>query len=286
MSIKIENLSYSYELPSGEKVEALKNVSCSIEAGDFVGIMGNTGSGKTTLIQLLAGLRLPTGGRIYLNGEDINAKGYNRNRLRQRVGVVFQDPEYQLFATTVEKDVAFGLKDSGLHRQEVTAQVKWALETMGFAFEKVRNLSPLALSGGEKRRLAVAGVIVRKPEILIFDEPIAGFDPYGRYNFLQLLTEMNRSGTTIIMVSHNMEALAEYTRHLLVLEQGGLIAAGATREIFLRRNTISNGAFGQTKAQRIAALLAAGNLALPSAVVTYDDLLSALKQRLTGGGMG
>ncbi|NLY88599.1 MAG: ATP-binding cassette domain-containing protein, partial [Firmicutes bacterium] len=164
MAIAVENLSYSYEQPLGGKVAALKNVSFSIAAGDFVGIMGHTGCGKTTLIQLLAGLRLPAGGRIYINGEDINAKGYDRTGLRQKMGVVFQYPEHQLFATTVEKDVAFGLKYSGLSRQEVTARVQWALETMGFDFAKVRDQSPLALSGGEKRRVAIAGVIARKPE--------------------------------------------------------------------------------------------------------------------------
>src|SRR5690554_1551440 len=286
MAIKVENLSYSYEQPTGEKIEALKDVSFSIVAGDFVGIMGHTGCGKTTLIQLLAGLRLPAGGRISVDGEDINAKGYDRSSLRQKMGVVFQYPEYQLFATTVEKDVAFGLKYSGLSRQEVTACVRWALETMGFEFEKVRNQSPLALSGGEKRRVAIAGVIARKPEILIFDEPIAGLDPYGRKSFLQFVARMNQSGTTIIMVSHNMEALAEYTRHLLVLEEGRLIDSGPTREVFIHLKQRKNGAFGQTKTQRIVTLLAEKNLALSSAVVTYDDLLSALKQELTGGGLG
>jgi len=286
MAIKVENLSYSYEQPFGEKVGALKNVSFSIKAGDFAGVMGHTGCGKTTLLQLLAGLRLPTGGRIYVNGEEINAKGYDRNGLRQRIGVVFQCPEHQLFATTVEKDVAFGLKHSGLSRQEVIARVQWALETMGFDFAKVRNQSPLALSGGEKRRVAIAGVLARKPEILFFDEPVAGLDPHGRENFLRFVKEMNQAGTTIIMASHNMEALAGYTKHLLVLEEGRLIDSGATREVFLRLQQRNNGAFGQTKAQRIATLLAEGNLALSPAVVTYDDLLSALKQELTGGGKG
>ena len=286
MSIKIEKLSYSYTLPSGEKVEALKDITCSIETGDFVGIMGPTGCGKTTFIQLLAGLRSPTGGRIYLDGEDINVRGYDRNRLRRTVGVVFQNPEYQLFAATVEKDVAFGLKYNGLSRSEVTGRVRWALETMGFDFEKVRAQSPLALSGGEKRRVAIAGVIATKPKILIFDEPIAGLDPYGRRNFLQFIRGVNQTGTTVIMVSHNLEALAEYTRHLLVLEQGRLIDSGPTREVFARLQQRNNGAFGQTEAQRIVALLAEGNLALSSAIITYDDLLSALKQELNGGGAG
>ena len=286
MAIKVENLSYSYEQPTGEKIEALKDVSFSIAAGDIVGIKGHTGCGKSTEIQLLAGLRLPAGGRISVDGEDINAKGYDRSSLRQKMGVVFQYPEYQLFATTVEKDVAFGLKYSGLSRQEVIARVQWALETMGFDFEKIRDQSPLALSGGEKRRVAIAGVIARKPEILIFDEPIAGLDPYGRENFMRFAAGMNQAGTTIIMASHNMEALAGYTRNLLVLEEGRLIDSGPTREVFLRLEQRKNGVFGRTKAQKIAALLAAGNLALSPAVVTYDDLLSALKRELAGGGGG
>lgn len=284
MSIKVENLSFSYRQPTGEEVEALKDVSFSTGAGDFVGIMGTTGSGKTTLVQLLAGLRAPAGGRIYINGEEITAKAYDRNRLRQTVGVVFQEPEYQLFAATVEKDVAFGLKYSGLTHQEVTARVRWALETMGFDFEKVRHQSPLALSGGEKRRVAIAGVLVTKPRILILDEPIAGLDPSGRDNFLRLLTQMNQTGTTILVVSHNMEALAEYTRHLLVLERGRLLDSGPTREVFIRLQQRKNGFLGQTTAQRIATRLAERNLALPATVVTYADLLAVLKQELTGGG--
>ncbi|NLW59324.1 MAG: energy-coupling factor transporter ATPase [Firmicutes bacterium] len=286
MSIQIEHLSYAYRLPSGEKVEALKEITCTIATGDFVGIMGPTGSGKTTLLQLIAGLRRPTGGRIRLNGKDINAHGYNRNLLRQMVGVVFQEPENQLFATTVEKDVAFGLKYSGLSRPEITARVQWALETMGFDFEKIRNQSPLALSGGEKRRVAIAGVLATKPQILLFDEPIAGLDPYSRQHFLHFVTKINQAGTTIIMVSHNMEALAEYTRHLLVLAQGRLIDSGPTREVFIRLKQKHSGAFGQTEAQKITTLLAKNKLVLPAAVVTYDDLLSALKQELAGGGPG
>ncbi len=283
MSIQVEKVNYTYLQPSGEKVEALKDVSCSIAAGEFVGIMGHTGCGKTTLIQLLAGLRAPTSGRIYLNGEDINAKGYDKSRLRQTIGVMFQNPEYQLFATTVENDVSFGLKYSGLGPREVTARVKWALETVGFDFETIRYQSPLALSGGEKRRVALAGVIAVRPPILIFDEPIAGLDPYGRENFLRFAQEMNQAGTTMIMVSHNMEALAEYTQQLLVLEQGRLLDAGPTREVFARLQQRKNGVSGQTEAQRIAAMLAEKDLPLSSGILTYADLLAALKQELAGG---
>jgi len=284
MSIKIQNLSYFYLQPNGENFEALKNITCTIETGDFTGLLGPTGSGKTTFLQLLAGLRPPTSGEIYFHGEEISSKNFARHHLREKVGVVFQNPEYQLFAATVEKDVAFGLKASGLSREEVTARVQWALETMGFTFAKIRHQSPLALSAGEKRRVALAGVLARKPEILILDEPLTGLDPCGRQSFLRVVTEINQAGTSIIMASHDMEALAEYTKHLLVLEEGRLVEAGPTREVFSRLKQKEHRAF-QTKAQRIATLLTEkGKLPLPAAVVTYNDLLSALRQELAGGG--
>lgn len=284
MSIKIQNLSYFYLQPNGEKFEALKNITCTIETGDFTGLLGPTGSGKTTFLQLLAGLRPPTSGEIYFHGEEISSKNFARHHLREKVGVVFQNPEYQLFAATVEKDVAFGLKASGLSREEVTARVQWALETMGFVFEAIRYQSPLALSGGEKRRVALAGVLARQPQILLLDEPIAGLDPYGRQIFLQVLRKINQTGTTVIMASHNMDALAEYTTQLLVLEEGRLVEAGPTREVFTRLKQRARGSF-QTKAQRVASLLTKeGKLNPAASVVTYGDLLSALKQELTGGG--
>lgn len=284
MSIKIENLNYTYRQHFMEEIDALHNVSFSIEDGDFVGIMGHTGCGKTTLIQLIAGLTSPTSGHIYLDGEDINDKNYDRNALREKIGLVFQYPEYQLFETTVEKDVAFGLKHSGLSKEAVANRVQWALETMGFEYEKVSKQSPLGLSGGEKRRVAIAGVLATKPRILIFDEPIAGLDPYGRQSFLQFISKMNQSGTTVIMVSHNIEALCEYSKRLLVLEKGRLIEAGDTREVFKRLNKRCDGVPGITPSQKIVSLLCDRNIHLSSDIVNYQDLLSALKDELIGGG--
>jgi len=329
MRISIENLSYIYngnerggggvcgrehgrerehehgrERGCGRTVDALKNISCTIESGDFVGIMGQTGCGKTTLIQLMAGLLTPTAGRILLDGNDINDKSYDRNVLRQSIGVVFQYPEQQLFATTVEKDVAFGLKygtpgfgsgsgsgsgsrsglSFGFCSGEVDERVKWALETMGFDFDEVRKQSPMALSGGEKRRVAIAGVLAIQPKIIIFDEPIAGLDPYGRQNFLELVAKLNDNGTTIILISHNMDALAEYTKHLLVLEDGRLIMSGATRTVFLSLE-------GRTEPQRVAALIAKhakcqAHDNFRDDVVTYDDLIAAITGYLLGEGFG
>lgn len=284
MSIKIENLNYSYRQQSMERIDALKDVSCTIDDGDFVGIMGHTGCGKTTLIQLIAGLISPTSGHIYLDGEDINNKSYDRNILRRKMGVVFQYPEYQLFETSVEKDVAFGLKYSGMSSKNMASRVQWALETMGFDYEKIRSQSPLALSGGEKRRVAIAGVLATKPRILIFDEPIAGLDPYGRQSFLQFIAKMNQSGTTVIMVSHNIEALCEYTKGLLVLDKGKLIESGDTREVFKRLNERSNSTHGITPSQKIVSLLLDRNIHLSSDIVSYQDLLTALKDELIGGG--
>ena len=283
MSIKIDNLNYSYRQQSMERIDALKDVSCTIDDGDFVGIMGHTGCGKTTLIQLIAGLISPTSGHIYLDGEDINNKSYDRNILRRKMGVVFQYPEYQLFETSVEKDLAFGLKYSGMGSKDMGSRVQWALETMGFDYEKIRSQSPLALSGGEKRRVAIAGILATKPGILILDEPIAGLDPYGRQSFLQFIAKMNQSGTTVIMVSHNIEALCEYTKRLLVLDKGELIESGDTREVFKRLNNISNRILGITPSQKIVSLLSDSHIRLSSDIVTYEDLLSALKDELNGG---
>ncbi len=280
MRITIENLSYTYKTRSGDTIDALKNISCTIGSGDFVGIVGKTGCGKTTLIQLIAGLLTPTEGHIYLDDKDINDRSFDRNLLRQSIGVVFQYPEYQLFETTVEKDVAFGLKHSDLSPREKDRCIKWALEIMGFQFENIRKKSPLSLSGGEKRRVAIAGIIAVKPKILIFDEPIAGLDPYGRQNFLELVTKLNNIGTTIIMISHNTDAIAEYTRHMLVLEDGMLIHSGETRAVFLesRNKTLRTGP------QQVASLISKHKNSFSYDVVTYNDLIKALRSYLKGGG--
>ncbi len=278
MQITIDNLSYTYTDPSGQTVHALQSVSCSIDPGDFTGIIGRTGCGKTTLILLIAGLLTPTKGHIFLDGRDINDKSYDRNLLRQSIGVVFQYPEVQLFETTVEKDVAFGLTYSRLGSKEKEDRIEWALETMGFDFEKIRKQSPLALSGGEKRRVAIAGVLAVKPKILIFDEPIAGLDPYGRQNFMELVSRLNDDGTTIIMISHNMDALAEYTKRLIVLDEGKVIQSGKTRDIFLGWGRDTRG----TEPQQIASLISKGKNTLLDDVVTYDDLIFALKKQLLG----
>ena len=212
MPITVTNLTCVYGAGTPFETTALRDVSVTVENGSFVGILGRTGCGKSTLIQIMAGLLTPTAGTVMLDGQDIHARRYDRSILRRKVGIVFQYPECQLFETTVEKDVAFGLKHSGLSAAEKQARVRWALETVGFSFEKVHDQPPMGLSGGEKRRVAIAGVLATRPEYLILDEPIAGLDPLGREAFLQLITELNRGGMTILMVSHNADCLGAYAR--------------------------------------------------------------------------
>ncbi|MGE4353576.1 MAG: energy-coupling factor transporter ATPase [Oscillospiraceae bacterium] len=276
MPITLDNVSYIYAPGTPFEAAALHGLSLTIEDGEYVGIMGQTGCGKSTLIQLLAGLLPPASGRILLDGLDINGRGYNRDTLRRSVGIVFQYPEYQLFETTVEKDVAFGLRHSGLSKEEIARNVRWAIETVGFNFEAVRALSPLSLSGGEKRRIAIAGVLAVKPRILILDEPIAGLDPLGREAFLALTKDLNHAGTTIIMVSHNADALSETAGRILVLEAGRLIMDGPAKAIFRDAEMLFKRGIGISQSREIAYLLNKCGYDVPQDIIRYEELLPYL----------
>lgn len=276
MPITITDLSYTYAPGTTFAADALRHVSVSIADGEFIGILGRTGCGKSTLIQLIAGLLTPTGGQILVDGQDIHHRSYNRSRLRRRIGVVFQHPEHQLFETTVERDVAFGLRHFGWSAGQVRDAVRQALQAVGFDYETVRNQSPLRFSGGEKRRIAIAGVLAAQPGILILDEPIAGLDPLGREAFLQLLEQLNANGTTILMISHNADAIAEHARRVLVLEQGQILADGPTEAVFARRDFLHDHGLGVSQVRDVAAMLSQRGIELPPDTVRYDQLLPQL----------
>ena len=280
MPITVTNLTCVYGAGTPFETTALRDVSVTVENGSFVGILGRTGCGKSTLIQIMAGLLTPTAGTVMLDGQDIHARRYDRSILRRKVGIVFQYPECQLFETTVEKDVAFGLKHSGLSAAEKQARVRWALETVGFSFEKVHDQPPMGLSGGEKRRVAIAGVIAMH---LILDEPIAGLDPLGREAFLQLITELNRGGMTILMVSHNADCLGAYAQRLLVLEDGQLVRDGTPEGIYADLDWMRARRLGVPQSRTAAALLKQGGLDIPQDIASYDALLAAVL-RAKGGG--
>lgn len=284
MSIILKQVSYTYVRSRLQRVSALENISLTIGDGEFVGIMGHTGCGKTTLIQLIAGLLTPDAGQVLLDGKDINSPGYDRRVLREKVGVVFQHPEYQLFETTVEKDIAFGLKYSGLSKAEKKERVKDALELMGFAYEGICNESPLALSGGEKRRVAIAGVLVTQPKILIFDEPVAGLDPGSRAYFLRFVAELNQKGVTVLMVSHHADSLCEYAGRILVLHQGRVALDGTPKEVFLDTALTRQLSIDTSQSRRIADMLIQRGFPLSGNITTYGELTGELKSLLKGGG--
>ncbi|MDD6631865.1 MAG: energy-coupling factor transporter ATPase [Lachnobacterium sp.] len=232
MSIIVDKVSYCYSEDSAYKVQALKNVSLEINDGEFIGIIGHTGSGKSTLIQHLNGLLKATSGHIYYNGQDIYDEDYNLKDLRNHVGMVFQYPEHQLFETTNFEDLCFGPKNQGLDKKEVELRAFEALQNVHFP-EELFYQPPFDLSGGQKRRVAIAGVLAMHPDVLILDEPTAGLDPAGRDEILELLARMRRDlGITIILVSHSMEDVAKYVDRLFVMNDGELMLEGAPKEVF------------------------------------------------------
>ena len=232
MSIVLENINYNYSEDTAYKVQALKDINLTINEGEFIGIIGHTGSGKSTLIQHMNGLIKATSGTIYYNEKNIYEEGYNMKELRSKVGLVFQYPEHQLFETTIFDDVCFGPKNLGLSKEDVERRAKEALNSVGILEEMYRQ-APFDLSGGQKRRVAIAGVLAMHPEVLILDEPTAGLDPAGRDEIFDLICQMKKElGITIILVSHSMEDLAKYVDRIIVMNQGSVMFDGKPKEVF------------------------------------------------------
>ena len=232
MSIALEHVSYVYSPGTAYEKHALKDVSFEIPQGQFVGIIGHTGSGKSTLIQHLNGLVKATSGKVIYEGRNIYDEGYNMRELRSQVGLVFQYPEYQLFEVDVISDVCFGPKNQGLSQEECEKNAKEALELVGFP-EKYYKQSPFELSGGQKRRVAIAGVLAMRPKVLILDEPTAGLDPKGRDEILDQVEKLHKeTGMTVILVSHSMEDIARYVERIIVMNHGEKMLDGAPREVF------------------------------------------------------
>ena len=232
MSIVLEHVSYTYSPETAYEIHALKDVNLEIPDGQFIGLIGHTGSGKSTLVQHLNGLVRATSGHIYFNGEDIYAKDYDMRRLRGKVGLVFQYPEHQLFEVDVLSDVCFGPKNQGLPPEEAKERAREALRMVGIS-EEYEKQSPFELSGGQKRRVAIAGVLAMEPDVLILDEPTAGLDPKGRDEILDEISYLHKErGITVILVSHSMEDVAKYVERIIVMNQGEVLHDGAPREVF------------------------------------------------------
>ena len=279
MSISLNWVSYSYALGSAFEVKAIKELSLDIADGEYIGIMGETGSGKSTLVQLIAGLLTPSAGKILIDGEDINAKKYDRRKLRQKLGVVFQHPEHQLFETTAERDVSAALRRSGASQDEISACAREALESLGFDYDTIKDRSPFGFSDGEKRLIAIAGVIAAKPRLLILDEPLAGLDAAARESVLKLTDKLNKSGVTVLLISHDADALAEHAGRIIALKDGGLFRDGKTVKVFSEYEELSANGIEVPQARRAAHMLQ-----LPKRTVTYKQLLAGLKTVCGGGG--
>lgn len=232
MSIILENVNYIYGQGTVYEIAALKQINLTIEDGQFIGIIGHTGSGKSTLIQHLNGLLRATSGTIRYNGADIYAPGYRMQELRSHVGLVFQYPEHQLFEMTVLDDVSFGPKNQGLDEKEAKQRARDALQSVGMP-EELYEQSPFALSGGQKRRAAIAGVLAMKPDVLVLDEPTAGLDPKGRDEILDQIAGLHKEQQiTVILVSHSMEDVANYVDRMIVMNQGSVSYDGTPKEVF------------------------------------------------------
>ncbi|WFA07627.1 energy-coupling factor transporter ATPase [Tissierella sp. Yu-01] len=241
MIIDIKDVNYIYNPNTPFEKKALDNINLQIKEGDFIGLIGHTGSGKSTLVQHLNGLMKPTSGSIKVDGINTSDKGVSLREVRQKVGLVFQYPEHQLFEESIYKDIAFGPKNLGLNAEEVDKRVRDAMEDVGLDFESLKDRSPFELSGGQKRRVAIAGVIAMKPKVLVLDEPTAGLDPNGRDEILNEIKKLyEKEGITIILVSHSMEDVARLVNRILVMDKGKLVMDDETREVFKRASELEN----------------------------------------------
>ena len=239
MSIKIENLTYVYMPKTPFEKKALDNVSLEIEDGEFLAVIGHTGSGKSTLIQHLNGLLKPASGKIYVDGTDITDKDTKLVDIRKKVGLVFQYPEYQLFEETIAKDIAYGPSNLGLNEDEILKRVKKSMEMVGLNYEEYKDISPFELSGGQKRRVAIAGVIAMEPKVLILDEPTAGLDPAGRDDILEQIKLLHEKyNMTIILVSHSMEDVGKLAEKIIVMNDGHIELEGKQHEVFKEIDTL------------------------------------------------
>ena len=285
MAVRVENLSYTYLPGTPFEHVALKDVSFEIATGEFVGVVGHTGSGKSTMIQIISGLLKGYGGKVFINGVDYADKKADRAALRRTVGVVFQYPEHQLFEETVEKDIAYGPKKLGVPEKEWDNRVKVALELVGMDYDLYRHKSPFALSGGQKRKVAIAGVLAMEPSILIMDEPIAGLDPMGRENFMELTKTLNEVGMTIIMISHNMDNIAEYANRILVMKDGTLFLNDTPKSVFAQKEKIEEIGLGLPEVVQMANMLRDKGIDVPEGVIRYAELKQFLLDRYKGGAM-
>ena len=284
MSVQVKNIFHTYNKGNPDAKIALKDVSFSINEGEILGVIGHTGSGKSTMLQHLNGLLKPDSGQIMIGDIDITDEKVKMTEIRKRVGLVFQYPEYQLFEETVAKDVAFGPKNLGMSDEEIDITVRKSLEMVGLSYDEIADRSPFELSGGQKRRVAIAGVIAMKPEVLILDEPTSGLDPHAHQEVLNMIRKIHKESTGIIIfVSHNMRDVANMSDKVLVMDRGSVVAFDSPDEIFKKRDMLRNIGLSTTPSAVLFDKLDERGIHIETDAVRIDDVEEALFGYLTGG---
>jgi len=277
--ITVDRLSHTYNPGLAYETHAVADVSFEISTGEYVAIIGHTGSGKSTLIQHLNGLLKPTEGTVTVGGVNVSAKGATTVEMRKKIGMVFQYPEYQLFEETVYKDIAFGPNNLGVPEEEIAERVKEAISLVNMDYDEIAERSPFELSGGQKRKAAIAGVLAMRPEVLVLDEPTAGLDPRSHEETLELIESIHeRTGSTIVIVSHNMDDVARLADRILVMAAGRIVKSGTPREVYADEEILKSIGLGVPKATSFAGRLARGGLHLPGVILSTQELLEALSQ--------
>lgn len=284
MSMVFDHMSFYYNKGQKDEVQALDSITMTIEKHEYVGLIGHTGSGKSTLVQHMNGLNIPQEGTLTVDGITTSDPKASLRTLRQCVGLVFQYPEDQLFEETIFKDIAFGPKNLKLPESEITERVRWAMEAVGLNYDTMRDESPFEISGGQKRRVAIAGVLALRPSYLILDEPTAGLDPHGRDEILKTVRKLydDNPDMTIILVTHSMEDIAEQANRIIVVDKGRLVMDGTPHAIFARRKELE--AIGLTVPQvtQLMQRLREAGLALDDSAITVEEAVTALSAYLNG----
>ena len=285
MSIVIEHLNYVYMTGGPYETKALSDVNLTIHDGEFIGLIGHTGSGKSTLVQHLNGLIMPTSGRVLVDGMDLADKGTDRRAVRQRVGLVFQYPENQLFEETVEKDIAFGPKNLGLDDAEIDRRVRDAMRRVALDYDRLHERSVFELSGGQMRRVAIAGVLAMVPQVLVLDEPCAGLDPRGREEILGLIKKLHEeAGTTIVMVSHSMDDVASLAERVIVMNHGELVMDGVPRDVFSCGEELRGMGLDVPQAVQLADKLRERGFDIPEGIYRIEEIKTEIEKIAAKGG--
>ena len=283
--LEVSSLTHVYSVGTPFERMAIEDVTFTVEPGEYVGIIGHTGSGKSTLVQHLNGLMKPTSGAVLLDGKNIWERGTDIRALRFRVGLVFQYPEYQLFEDTVYRDISFGPRNMGLEESEIDSRVRWAAELCGVD-ESLLSRSPFELSGGQKRRVAIAGVLAMQPEILIMDEQTAGLDPRGRDEILSHVQRYHKErGASVLLVSHSMEDVARQVDSVLVMQRGRLALRGSVREVFSKTEELKEMGLSVPQVTAVFARLCAAGLDLPREVFTVEQGVEAIRKLMIERGI-